>query len=40
MGGGAVDLDAMRVFGIDCGTEVTGFGVVETEDSGRQPRLV
>ncbi|MGD0732722.1 MAG: crossover junction endodeoxyribonuclease RuvC [Terracidiphilus sp.] len=30
----------MRVFGIDCGTEVTGFGVVETEDSGRQPRLV
>ncbi len=30
----------MRVFGIDCGTEVTGFGVVETCDSGRQPRLV
>jgi crossover junction endodeoxyribonuclease RuvC len=30
----------MRVFGIDCGTEITGFGVVETEDSGRQPRLV
>jgi crossover junction endodeoxyribonuclease RuvC len=30
----------MRVFGIDCGTEVTGFGVVETCDTGRQPRLV
>jgi crossover junction endodeoxyribonuclease RuvC len=30
----------MRVFGIDCGTEVTGFGVVESDDSGRQPRLV
>jgi crossover junction endodeoxyribonuclease RuvC len=30
----------MRVFGVDCGTEITGFGVVETEESGRQPRLV
>ena len=30
----------MRVFGIDCGTEVTGYGVVETCDTGRQPRLV
>ena len=30
----------MRVFGIDCGTEITGYGVVETDDSGRQPRLV
>jgi crossover junction endodeoxyribonuclease RuvC len=30
----------MRVFGIDCGTEVTGFGVVESGDAGRQPRLV
>jgi crossover junction endodeoxyribonuclease RuvC len=30
----------MRVFGIDCGTVITGFGVVETEDSGMQPRLV
>ena len=30
----------MRVFGIDCGTEITGFGVVETDDSARQPRLV
>jgi len=30
----------MRVFGIDCGTEVTGFGVVESDDSARQSRLV
>jgi crossover junction endodeoxyribonuclease RuvC len=30
----------MRVFGIDCGTEVTGFGVVESDDSGRQQRLM
>jgi crossover junction endodeoxyribonuclease RuvC len=30
----------MRVFGIDCGTEVTGFGVVESCDAGREPRLV
>jgi crossover junction endodeoxyribonuclease RuvC len=30
----------MRVFGIDCGTEVTGFGVVETLETGRQPRLI
>lgn len=30
----------MRVFGIDCGTEITGFGVVETIDDPRQPRLV
>lgn len=30
----------MRVFGIDCGTEITGFGVVETSDTGRQPRLI
>src|ERR1035441_8569019 len=30
----------MRVFGIDCGTEVTGFGVVESDDTGREPRLV
>jgi len=29
----------MRVFGIDCGTEVTGFGVVESCDAGRQPKL-
>jgi crossover junction endodeoxyribonuclease RuvC len=30
----------MRVFGIDCGTEVTGFGVVESDASAREPRLV
>ncbi|MGA2536274.1 MAG: crossover junction endodeoxyribonuclease RuvC [Terracidiphilus sp.] len=30
----------MRVFGIDCGTEITGYGVVELEDTGRQPRLL
>ncbi len=29
----------MRVFGVDCGTEVTGFGVVESDDAGREPRL-
>ncbi|HEY1256556.1 MAG TPA: crossover junction endodeoxyribonuclease RuvC, partial [Terracidiphilus sp.] len=29
----------MRVFGIDCGTEITGFGVVESDDAARQPRL-
>jgi crossover junction endodeoxyribonuclease RuvC len=29
----------MRVFGIDCGTEVTGFGVVESDSGARQPRL-
>ena len=38
--GGAVNLDPMRVFGIDCGTEITGFGVVESDDTGRAPRLV
>ena len=36
----AVDLDPMRVFGIDCGTEVTGFGVVESCDTSREPQLV
>ncbi len=30
----------MRVFGIDCGTEITGFGVVDSDDSGPLPRLV
>jgi crossover junction endodeoxyribonuclease RuvC len=33
-------LSPVRVFGIDCGTEVTGYGVVETCDEGREPRLV
>ena len=30
----------MRVFGIDCGTEITGFGVVESDDSGVLNRIV
>ena len=30
----------MRVFGIDCGTEYTGFGCVETDETARDPRLV
>lgn len=30
----------MRVFGIDCGTEITGFGVVESDNTGREPRLL
>lgn len=30
----------MRVFGIDCGTECTGFGVVEWDDTAREPRLI
>jgi crossover junction endodeoxyribonuclease RuvC len=30
----------MRVFGIDCGTEITGYGVVESDDTGREPRLI
>jgi crossover junction endodeoxyribonuclease RuvC len=29
----------MRVFGVDCGTEITGFGVVDSDDGGREPRL-
>jgi crossover junction endodeoxyribonuclease RuvC len=29
----------MRVFGIDCGTEITGFGVVESDEGARLPRL-
>jgi crossover junction endodeoxyribonuclease RuvC len=30
----------MRVFGIDCGTEITGFGVVESDSNAREPKLV
>jgi crossover junction endodeoxyribonuclease RuvC len=30
----------MRVFGIDCGTEFTGYGVVEVDPEARMPRLV
>ncbi len=29
----------MRVFGIDCGTEFTGYGVVEIDEGARTPRL-
>ena len=29
----------MRVFGIDCGTECTGYGVVEVDESGGASRL-
>jgi crossover junction endodeoxyribonuclease RuvC len=29
----------MRVFGIDCGTETTGYGVVESDELSRSPRL-
>lgn len=30
----------MRVFGIDCGTEFTGYGVVEVDCDARLPKLV
>jgi crossover junction endodeoxyribonuclease RuvC len=30
----------MRVLGIDCGTEITGYGVVETDEGSRNPRLI
>lgn len=30
----------MRVFGVDCGTEFTGYGVVEVDYEARLPRLV
>jgi crossover junction endodeoxyribonuclease RuvC len=30
----------MRVFGIDCGTEQTGYGVVEMDAAARAPRLM
>jgi crossover junction endodeoxyribonuclease RuvC len=30
----------MRVFGIDCGTEVTGFGVVDSDESSPNRQLV
>ena len=29
----------MRVFGIDCGTEFTGYGVVEMDHDARSPQL-
>jgi crossover junction endodeoxyribonuclease RuvC len=30
----------MRVFGIDCGTEITGFGVVDSDESGPMTRIL
>ena len=30
----------MRVFGIDCGTEFTGYGVVEVDCAARLPKLI
>jgi crossover junction endodeoxyribonuclease RuvC len=30
----------MRVFGVDCGTEITGFGVVDSDETSRTPQLV
>ena len=30
----------MRAFGIDCGTEFTGYGVVEMNHAARAPRLI
>jgi crossover junction endodeoxyribonuclease RuvC len=30
----------MRVFGIDCGTEFTGYGVVEVDSEAKVPRLL
>lgn len=35
-----VDSEAMRVFGIDCGTEYTGWGVVELVETARETRLL
>ncbi len=32
-------LSAVRVFGIDCGTECTGYGVVDLDETGREARL-
>jgi len=37
---GWVTLSEMRVLGIDCGTEITGYGVVESDDLSRTPRLI
>ena len=30
----------MRVFGIDCGTEITGFGVIDSDDSSTVNRVI
>lgn len=29
----------MRIFGVDCGTEITGYGVVETDEKSRDRQL-
>ena len=39
MNPGRVRLVTMRVFGIDCGTEFTGYGVVEVEETRRGSKL-
>jgi crossover junction endodeoxyribonuclease RuvC len=36
---GGVRLGGMRVFGVDCGTEYTGYGVVEVDESARTMKL-
>lgn len=33
-------LGLVRVFGVDCGTEITGYGVVETGETKRGPELI
>ena len=35
-----LNCEEMRVFGIDCGTEITGFGVVESVETSALPRSV
>lgn len=37
--GGSKLKATMRVFGVDCGTEFTGYGVVEVDFSARTPKL-
>jgi crossover junction endodeoxyribonuclease RuvC len=37
---GWIHSKTMRVLGIDCGTEVTGWGVVESDPAARSPMLV
>jgi len=40
LAGGRFRLLGMRVFGIDCGTETTGYGVVESDERSQRPRLI
>lgn len=30
----------MRVLGIDCGTEITGYGIVDSDETSRTPQLI